>query len=176
MCTQWFLTKNRFCARCRIGQITGWNDFQNEQHFVNDLNWKMEIELKLKFGRDIESRWTQTLPGMKQHRFTSMYLVYVIDSIDIRVSMHVNMSECFDNGWFLKWISKFRVFISLNVSTRKKYWNLPSFRFSSWQLGFDRFEQVRVTTHHFVEAHIKQTLTDYIEFTANLHEISKIRK
>lgn len=42
-----------------------------------------------------------TLPGIKQHKFTSIYLVYVIDSIDIRVSMQVKMSECFANGWFL---------------------------------------------------------------------------
>lgn len=43
-----------------------------------------------------------TFPGMKQQEFASMYFVYVIDNIDIRVSMHVKMSECFARGWFLQ--------------------------------------------------------------------------
>lgn len=42
-----------------------------------------------------------TFPGMKQHKLTSMYFVYVIDSIEMRVSMHVKTSECLANGWFL---------------------------------------------------------------------------
>lgn len=39
-----------------------------------------------------------TFPGIKQHKFISIYLEYDIDSMEIRVSMHVKISECFASG------------------------------------------------------------------------------